>query len=465
MFLGVTDMSKHPSHATRKLALACLLALPHFPATLPAPAQVYRWDNGQLCPGTQNIPPVPGAIYSNFSRADRNLDFADLQSKQLTSTQITASSLTSAKLTGANLTSADFRLSFLTNADLTSANLTSALLLDTTFTSATLTGATITGAILFGARDLTAEQFYSTGSYQLKNLTAVSFGTNDLTGWNFASQNLFSAFFSGGNLTSVDFTSANLTATNLGTATLTSATFTGAHITRANLSETTPQNFTPAQLYSTASYQGKDLSGVDLSFNNLTSWNFSSQYLTSASFLGSSLTSTNFTLADLRSAKFFLPAASTLTRNTILPNGTLPGLHLLPTDTLTIRDHLLPVTVTTTFLIDPAATLEFRLLDADFTSPLSTSLTPTLNGTLAITLAPSLNPASLLDIPIDLFNFTGQLPSTTFATISTNLDPTLYRWETTHLYTTGTITARFIPEPTLLAPLALAATPLLRRRK
>ena len=56
----------------------------------------------------------------------------------------------------------------------------------------------------------------------------------------------------------------------------------------ANLDATT--GFTAAQLYSTASYQAKDLHGIQLYNTDLTSWNFAAQNLASANFSSATLT-------------------------------------------------------------------------------------------------------------------------------------------------------------------------------
>jgi hypothetical protein len=47
--------------------------------SLPAAAQadIYRWDNGQLIPGTQGITPGPGVNFSQRTSPQRNLRFAD----------------------------------------------------------------------------------------------------------------------------------------------------------------------------------------------------------------------------------------------------------------------------------------------------------------------------------------------------------------------------------------------------
>ena len=47
--------------------------------SLPAAAQadIFRWDNGQLIPGTEGITPGPGVDLSEWSSPERNLGFAD----------------------------------------------------------------------------------------------------------------------------------------------------------------------------------------------------------------------------------------------------------------------------------------------------------------------------------------------------------------------------------------------------
>ena len=113
-------------------------------------------------------------------------------------------------------------------------------------------------------RGFTAAQLYSTQSYQAKNLSGIGLGYNDLSGWDFQEQNL----------TNADFNSSTLTNANL----------TGAVVTGANFEFTIDYGFTAAQLYSTQSYQAKNLSGIRLAFNDLTGWDFHEQNLTNANF-------------------------------------------------------------------------------------------------------------------------------------------------------------------------------------
>ena len=120
-------------------------------------ADIFRWDNGQLIPGTEVITPGPEVQLN-----DRELEFADLS--------------------GINLTDANFEL----------ANLSNARLWSTTLTNANLSGAVVAGTIFLDttSRGFTREQLYSTASYQSKDLRGVHLSRNNLSGWDFAGQNL-----------------------------------------------------------------------------------------------------------------------------------------------------------------------------------------------------------------------------------------------------------------------------------
>jgi uncharacterized protein YjbI with pentapeptide repeats len=193
-----------------------------------------------------------------------------------------------------------------------------------------LTGWDFSGQVVIGAtfiytRGFTKEQLYSTASYQQKNLQGIRLG-NDLTGWNFSGQNLVNAFVYVSNLTNANFAGAdltnahlgaaepigesstltnanlagaNLTAANLNKATLTNADLTGAIVTGARFNDTTSRGFTKEQLYSTASYQQKNLQGIALASNELTGWDFSGQNLTNADLSRSTLTNVNLSRSTL----------------------------------------------------------------------------------------------------------------------------------------------------------------------
>ena len=77
--------------------------------------------------------------------------------------------------------------------------------------------------------------------------------------------------------------------------TLTGSDFSGAIVAGADFGHTTSSGFSKEQLYSTASYQQKNLQGIGLNLNDLSGWNFfSGQDLADASFGLSTLTGTGF---------------------------------------------------------------------------------------------------------------------------------------------------------------------------
>ena len=110
---------------------------------------------------------------------------------------------------------------------------------------------------------------------------------------NFSSTRLGSASFRSAILTSAYFDYATLKDTDFTDATITGVSFHGV------------KGFTEAQLKSTKSYKEKNLSGINLSNNDLSGWDFNGQNLWKARFQqGTTLTNTDFTDADLTSAYF-----------------------------------------------------------------------------------------------------------------------------------------------------------------
>ncbi|MCC7086712.1 MAG: pentapeptide repeat-containing protein, partial [Pirellulales bacterium] len=90
----------------------------------------------------------------------------------------------------------------------------------------------------------------------------ANLSNRDLTMAYFIGKDLQSAYFLSSNLTDADLSQANLTNAVFESATLTIADFTGAQVQGARFKGTTAQGFTAAQLYSTASYQAHDLTGI-----------------------------------------------------------------------------------------------------------------------------------------------------------------------------------------------------------
>ena len=125
----------------------------------------------------------------------------------------------------------------------------------------------------------------------------------DLAFADFAGLDLTSARFNESRLQNARFTQANLVRAQLRFAWLANADFTGANIQNAFLRDTTARGFTQEQLYSNASYQAKDLSGIDFAFNDLSGWNFAGQNLTGADLVGSTITGADLTDAVIVRAR------------------------------------------------------------------------------------------------------------------------------------------------------------------
>jgi uncharacterized protein YjbI with pentapeptide repeats len=161
--------------------------------------------------------------------------------------------------------------------------------------------------------------------FHVADLSGVNLSQADLTGMVGAAANLTNADLSQANLTSATFFDvsaveyginySDFTGANLSQANLTNAIFYGAILTGANLSgaEVRGTRFvryndsgeiTAAQLYSTASYQAHDLTGIYLQNQSLVGINLAGQNLTNARFLGGNLSGANFSQAMLANASF-----------------------------------------------------------------------------------------------------------------------------------------------------------------
>jgi uncharacterized protein YjbI with pentapeptide repeats len=244
-------------------------------------------------------------------------------------TNLSNRNLTMAYLIGANLGPDEDDLGNYYVSDLTGANLSQADLTNASVWWAALTGANLTGAEVRGASfsrayvydnylgGITPAQLYSTASYQAHDLAGIGLSGNNLAGVNLAGQNLTNARFSS-RFVEFEFSYTNLTGANLSQANLTSADFSYTALSGANLSgaEVRGASFaradyyipgggiTPAQLYSTASYQAQDLTGIGLYGNDLAGATLAGQNLTNAGFYGATLTNADLSQANLTNADF-----------------------------------------------------------------------------------------------------------------------------------------------------------------
>ena len=237
-------------------------------------------------------------------------------------------SLINAKFQWCNLQGADFGTSTLIGAS---------------FLNSDIRGVDFTDVVWALARDASfhpdnfkAEQIYETASYKIKDLSGVDFTGNCLSGWDFSGQNLTNVSFYDTYLfaASSDFFKKyfgisyhSVEATNFTNAIVNGANFGRTSIRGIFFGEEINYSFSKEQLYSTASYKNKDLSGISLSGNDLRAWDFSWQNLQNADFSSykygefsereqieiyhyTDLSDADFTDADIKGAGF---AATNLT--------------------------------------------------------------------------------------------------------------------------------------------------------
>jgi uncharacterized protein YjbI with pentapeptide repeats len=338
----------------------------------PANPSLGKQQSSTLAPDGAGVNSVPGTNLSNRNLTMGYLIGANIGADTDYYEYYYPSDLTGANLTQADLTGASLEGATATNVNFTQANLEGANITDATLTGATFAGAEVRGAAFarnYGGSGISLAQLYSTASYQAHDLRAINLGFHNLAGANFAGQNLANARLDGTTLTGADlsgaeirgatisvitavqlfstasyqlhdltgthlvgdFTGANfasfnlagagfkgtLTNADLSYANLTNAYF-GANLTGANLSGamvrearfTNGTSITAAQLYSTASYQAHDLTGIHLDFANFAGANFAGQNLTNANFSSVTLTIADFSQANLTNASFYAATLS-----------------------------------------------------------------------------------------------------------------------------------------------------------
>jgi hypothetical protein len=265
--------------------------------------------------------------------------------------------------------------------------------------------------------------------------------SNDLSGWNFAGQNLTNSVFgradSGSNsaiLVGTDFSDANLTGANFGGAKLSDANFRNANLANANF-----QYF--------AGYSGsRSPFGCGRGFPWCT-----------PVYVSATLTNAELTAADARGTSG-LALSETTHAHLIHPDGHIRGLNLEDGGLLIVRDYdgdsrnestrpPIPITVDEHLAMTPGGTLRmvFEADAWDSTISFAPGIPVTLGGTLELIFAADVNLATQVGRTFDLFDWTGVTPTGTFAVSSP------YIWNVSNLYTTGEVTLTAIPEPTSLA--------------
>ena len=227
-------------------------------------------------------------LHSAFAD-NENYDGQDVSGKDFSGKSHKNSSWVSSTASGTIFSTSENATSY-SNSDFTSAylknaNFTDAILSNTDFTDAIVEGANFnySSPITSGSK-LNTEQLYSTASYKNKNLTGCGFANIDLTKCN----------FTGINLTNVVFTATRLAGCD----------FTDAIIEGASFAATESKGFDQEQLYSTASYKNKNLTGIKFGHNYMVGFDFTGQNMTNVSFWGAELNNVDFTNANLTNVNF-----------------------------------------------------------------------------------------------------------------------------------------------------------------
>lgn len=158
------------------------------------------------------------ASYKSYDLSGISLTNCDLRGcilngQNLTNTFFWSVNMSSTTLHDANLADAFLDYVNLSNSTLTNANLGNSWIGNTDLTGTDMTGCNITGA-WFSSINITSRQLYSTANYKAHDLSGIGFSYIDMTGFNFAGQNLSSAIFIHTNLTNATLSNANLTMTN-----------------------------------------------------------------------------------------------------------------------------------------------------------------------------------------------------------------------------------------------------------
>jgi uncharacterized protein YjbI with pentapeptide repeats len=370
-----------------------------------AHADIYQWEyinpadpsqgkqqSTTLAPDGAGVDAVPGAQLGGF-----NLTMAYLSQTDLTGASFYAATLTDADFTDANVRQANFGIH----------------------------PGSCSGHACFWplGTGISLEQIYSTASYQFRDLSGIALSYNNLVGGNFANQNLADAQFFLAALAGADFGDANLVNTNL-----------VADLRNTNL-------------------HGANLANAVFAFELLPCSIFNCRY--------ADLTGADLSAADARGA-FGLYVSDATTTNLIWPDGHIHGISLDAGGFLVVRDYdgsnslppiePIPITIDQHLAMSPGGTLRmvFEADAWDSTISFVAGIPVTLGGTLELTFADDVNPASQLGRTFDLFDWTGVTPAGAFAVDSP------YRWDVSNLYTTGEVTLAGVPEPCNLVSAYLA---------
>jgi uncharacterized protein YjbI with pentapeptide repeats len=397
--------------------------------------------------------------------------------------------------------------------DFTDQNLELAVFADANLSGAVFDGANITGASFSRSTGFTEGQLSSTASYQAGELHGLFFYQSDVSGWDFSGQdiqdvqflqavlvgtnfegaNLVNVYFDGATLTDAVFRNASLQYIDFYRATLDGADFTGATLTRvdlreanavgtlflnANLQRADMENgdFTGANFVN-AVLRRADLTGADLTHASLIGADLQDAVLRNGNFQNADFLNADLARADARGALSmnFEPAANR--QNFIQPDGVVKGWILTTGETQEITNYYgadgqpedFFITIDESFFMEPGATLRLVFDDEVWTSTIvfgSGTEVFLLGGTLEL----ELNRITGADLGygtvFHVFDWSHALSVVGhFDEIVLDGDYNGYFWDTSKLYTEGTI--MLVPEPAsaVMAALGLVGLQFGARRR
>lgn len=229
-----------------------------------------------------------------------NISQSDLSGANLGRARLSSAHFQNATLANANFTEATLYGTYFASSNLTGADFTDAYMRSSGFTSATLSQANITHANLREARINGSDMAGSNLSDA--TLTDATIRNTDLTGANLSHVVAEGADFEASRFENADLSGSRFVDASFRLAIMTGANLTDADIRGTDLYRTTQYGLTLEQIYSTASYKNRDLTGIDFSSNTLSGGYFASQDMTGSQFRVANLSGANLDDASFRDA-------------------------------------------------------------------------------------------------------------------------------------------------------------------
>ena len=231
-------------------------------------------------------------IYSTASYKTKNMQGAvfaavPMQGWDLSSIELEAATFSRLDLSGAHFSNANLQQATFYQVDLSRVDFHDAKISGVTFDQ-------VTG--------LNAEQIYSTRSYANKSLGGFGIREVALSDIDFSDQHLVRASFRNSDLSRANFRGADLSGSSFQDSDIGQGDF-----SEANIQATTffgRSKITSSMLYSTASYQSGDLTGIRLFDQDMSGWQLNGKNLAAARFDRSDNDGANYANANLSDAWF-----------------------------------------------------------------------------------------------------------------------------------------------------------------